>query len=422
MVRQVPEGLRRLWSTHPLILDLAIYFACAVYALILASTNEFYGFRVWGNFATAAYGLAFAHTAWLLAAGHRGTRRWWHSRWTGVVCVAVVGMLAPLLTLVFRRLTGVDWLTTPWSWSAQPEVWVIERSASLLLDTGTPYVDVHALGRLPEVNDYTPYGPVMTVFGLPRALFGDGPFTDARLYFALTAALCAWASLRLLGRPRVPVAAAQLAVVFPLTALTFAVAGPDLAIIGLIVLGTTLAAKDHPLAAAAVLALVVSAKLTALPAAVVVAVLITARLGARALGTATLAFAGVCAAVNVPVLLAGPAAFLEHVVRFPAGLGAVASPATSPFPGYLIASTGETGHVLAIVLLLAAALALSWWLLRRPPVTGSDAMFRIAVGLGTSILLTPATRFGYLVYPVALFGAMLCFPRETPDERIVTSS
>ncbi|QFU88834.1 glycosyltransferase 87 family protein [Amycolatopsis sp. YIM 10] len=422
MVRTVSERLRQLVSAHPLAVDLAVYLACAVYALILARTNEFYGFRVWGNFATAAYGLAFAHTAWLLATRNREQRAWWRSRWVGVVTIGVVGMLAPLLTLVVRRLTGVDWLITPWSWSAQPEVWVIERSAKLLFENGTPYVDVHALGRLPEVNDYTPYGPVMTVFGMPRALFGDTPFTDARLMFALTAALCVWASLRLLGRPRVPVAAAQLAVAFPLTALTFAVAGPDLAIIGLVVLGTALAAKDHHLPAAAVMALVVSAKLTALPAAVVVAVLIAARLGARALGTATLAFAGVCAVVNLPVLLADPAAFAEHVVRFPAGLGAVDSPATSPFPGYLIASTGELGHVLAIALLAAAALAVSWWLLRRPPVTGADAMFRIAVGLGTSILLTPATRFGYLVYPVALFGAMLCFPRETPDERIVTSS
>ncbi len=41
--------------------------------------------------------------------------------------------------------------------------------------------------------------------------------------------------------------------------------------------------------------------------------------------------------------------------------------------------------------------------------TGADAMLRIAVALGAFTLLTPATRFGYLVYPLVLIGATLCF-------------
>lgn len=399
-------------TVSPLALDLAFYLGCLVYAVVTAAGSEFYGFRVWGGFAAIGYGLAAAHTVWLWTQPRRSR---WHSRRLGLAAIVVFAMLVPLAVLVVRRLTGVDWLITPFSWSAQPEVWVIERSASLLLQHGTPYVDVTALGRPPEVNDYTPYGPVMALFGLPRAVFGGSPvadaLTDARLVFAVTACGCAWFTWRLMGRPRVPVLAAQLAVACPLTTLTWSVAGPDLAIVGLLLVAGALAARDRPVASAIVLAAVVSAKLIVAPAAVVLAVLVAARLGGRALArfAGTLIVAG--AVLTVPVLLVDPAAFIEHVIRFPAGLGVVTSPAASPLPGYLIASTGAVGKAVAFVLLGSAALAILLWLLRRPPGTGSDAMLRIAVGLGAFTLLTPATRYGYLVYPLVLLGAMLWFRR-----------
>jgi hypothetical protein len=393
------------------LLDLAFYLCCLAFALSSALTSEFYGYRIWGNFATAGYGLAALHTCWLLAEDRRDG--WSRSRWVGIGLVGVLAMAAPLAVLVVRRLTGTDWLITPFSWSAQPEVWVIERSASLLLAHGTPYVDVNALGRPPEVNDYTPYGPVMTVFGLPRALLGGTPvgdaLTDARLMFALAAVACVGVTLRLLGRPVVPVRAAQLAVAFPLTALTWAVAGPDLAILGLLLLSVALVVRRRPVAAAIVLACVVSAKLIVAPAAVVLAVLVLARWGRRTLGVFLVALAAASLALNLPVFLVEPHAFVEHVLRFPAGLGAVRSPATSPLPGHLIASTGAAGKAVAFALLGAAALVITAWLVRRPPVTGSDALLRVAVGLGAFTLLTPATRFGYLVYPLVLLGAMCCF-------------
>lgn len=408
----------------PLALDLAFYLGCLVYAVASAVGSEFYGFRVWGGFAAIGYGLAAVHTVWLWTQGHRSG--WWHSRRFGLSAIAVFAMLVPLAVLVVRRLTGVDWLITPYSWSAQPEVWVIERSARLLLQHGTPYVDIGALGRAPEVNDYTPYGPVMALFGLPRALFGGNPvadaLTDARLVFAVTACLCVWLTLRLMGRPRVPVLAVQLAVACPLTALTWSVAGPDLAIAGLLLVSGALAARDRPVASAIVLAAVVSAKLIVAPAAVVLAALVAARLGGKVLARFLGAFVLAGAILTVPVLLVDPAAFIEHVIRFPAGLGVVTSPAASPLPGYLLASTGTAGKAIAFVLLAAAAITILIWLLRRPPRTGSDAMLRIAVGLGAFTLLTPATRYGYLVYPLVLLGAMLCFRRAEDREAIGSTS
>jgi hypothetical protein len=116
--------------------------------------------------------------------------------------------------------------------------------------------------------------------------------------------------------------------------------------------------------------------------------------------------------LNFPVLLVDPRAFIEHVIRFPLGLGMVTSPAASPLPGHLIASIGSAGKTIAYVLLGLTALAIAIWIVRRPPVTGSDALLRIAVGLGALILLTPATRYGYLVYPLVLLGAMLVFRRS----------
>ncbi|WP_211260614.1 glycosyltransferase 87 family protein [Amycolatopsis jejuensis] len=399
--------------------DLVFYLGCFAFALGTALASEFYGYRIWGTFAVAGYGLAAAHSGWLLWTARRGKQA--HGkfglRWIGIATVILVAMCAPLIMLVIRRLTGVDWLITPWSWAAQPEVWVIERSADLLLQHGTPYVDLSALGRAPEVNDYTPYGPVMTIFGLPRALFGGSPvldaLTDARWMFAIAAVACAYGAWRLMNRPRVPVFAAQIAIACPLTALTWAVAGPDLAIAGLLVLACALAASGRAGWTGFVLALVISAKLIAAPAAAVLVVFVYYRARAANPGVATARFlttlVSTTVVLHLPVYLADPVAFTEHVIRFPLGMGLVRSPAASPLPGHLIAQTGPAGTVISLLLVGIAAVAMLIWLARRPPATGSAALTRIAVGLGALILLTPATRYGYLVYPLVLLGAALTF-------------
>ncbi|RSN34323.1 hypothetical protein DL990_11620 [Amycolatopsis sp. WAC 01416] len=395
--------------------DLVFYTGCLVFAVVNTAVAEFYGYRVWANFAVAGYGLAVAHSGWLLVAARRGERPsgLLGSRWIGIGAIGLFAMILPLGMLVIRRLTGVDWLVTPNSWAAQPEVWVIERSAKLLLENGTPYVDVTALGRAVEVNDYTPYGPVMTVFGLPRALSGGGPvanaLTDARWMFALAAVACVLLTLRLLKWPKIPVSAAQLALACPLTALTWAVAGPDLAIAGLLVLSFALATTGRAMLSGLVLALVVSAKLIVAPAIVVLGVLLITRRGPRALGGFAAALVVTTLVLHVPVYLVDPKAFVEHVFRFPLGIGVIKSPAASPLPGHLIASLGPVGTAISFTLLGIAAVAILVWLLRRPPATGSDALLRMAVGLVALIMLTPATRYGYLVYPLVLLGARLAF-------------
>ncbi|WP_409492532.1 glycosyltransferase family 87 protein [Amycolatopsis sp. cmx-11-12] len=412
-------------DSRQLTIDLVFYAGCLIFAGINTAVAEFYGYRVWANFAVAGYGLAVVHTSWLMIAGRRGKplSGALGSRWIGIGAIGLFAMILPLGMLVIRRLTGVDWLITPNSWAAQPEVWVIERSAKLLLENGTPYVDVTALGRAAEVNDYTPYGPVMTVFGLPRALFGGGPvanaLTDARWMFALAAVACVLLTLRLLKWPKIPVSAAQLALACPLTALTWAVAGPDLAIVGLLVLSVALATTGRAILSGLVLALVISAKLIVAPAAVVLGVLLLTRRGPRALGGYAAALVVTTVVLHVPVYLVDPKAFIEHVFRFPLGMGVIKSPAASPLPGRLIASLGPVGTAVSFALLGIAAVAILVWLVRRPPVTGSDALLRIAAGLGALILLTPATRYGYLVYPLVLLGARLAFASSESRETAV---
>jgi hypothetical protein len=117
----------------------------------------------------------------------------------------------------------------------------------------------------------------------------------------------------------------------------------------------------------------------------------------------------VTALVNVPVLIVQPGAFVEHVIKFPAGAGKVSSPAASPFPGHLIASIGPAGHTLALILVGLTAVALSVWLVRRPPATGSEAMGKAAIVLGAALLVVPASRYGYVVYPLVLWGAAMAF-------------
>jgi hypothetical protein len=107
---------------------------------------------------------------------------------------------------------------------------------------------------------------------------------------------------------------------------------------------------------------------------------------------------------------------VEHVIRFPAGLTGVASPAASPLPGHLLAETGPAGRVATLVLLAMAAVAVLVWVLRWPPRSAAQAAERAAVGLLIAMLLMPATRFGYLIYPLVLTGAAIALRSRETDQ------
>jgi hypothetical protein len=60
------------------------------------------------------------------------------------------------------------------------------------------------------------------------------------------------------------------------------------------------------------------------------------------------------------------------------------------------------GRYVALGLLVAVGAAIAVLLLRRPPRTAATAALFCGYGLLGAILLMPTTRFGYLLYPLAL--------------------
>jgi hypothetical protein len=312
---------------------------------------------------------------------------------------------------------------------AQEEVVVIEAGARRLIDTGTPYLDRAGIAALPEPDrllGYLPYQPAMSVFGLPRALDPAGAWwSDARVWFALAtvAALVPAAVLvaRSLpgtgpaggtdpadasrpGRTRpagLLVRAVQAAAAVPLVTLTAATGGDDLPVLALCLLAFTLAAGGRPGAAGLAVGGAAALKLFAWPIAVVLGAYLVTR-GRAATGRYLAGLVSIPLVTALPALVVDPGALVENVVAFPLGRGLVQSPAASPLPGYLIAHHVPGGRTIAIALLLAAGAFIAVIVVRRPPRTAGAAAGLSAAGLLTATLLLPATRFGYLLYPLAL--------------------
>jgi hypothetical protein len=167
------------------------------------------------------------------------------------------------------------------------------------------------------------------------------------------------------------------------------------------------AARRTLLLAAVVLGVACAMKYTAWPALAVTAVMVTTRDGIRAgirfAGT-VLGTAAALIAVLAPAALAHPASIVANTVAYPLGLTNAKSPAQSPLPGHLLATLGPGGHLAALVLLVVAGLAIAASLVIAPPARPAGAAVRIAIGLSAMFALSPATRWGYFIYPLALIA------------------
>ena len=369
--------------------DAALYGLAAAFALVTALTSTLLPHRAWGAVAAWAYLGAF-----LVVAGQLVLRR---PRWRmALTWVAWTG--AAILPLVIQAVQRAGGRTD----RAQEEVLVAEHMGERLGDTGTPYLGHDAIAALPpgeQLLGYAPYQPGMAVFGLPRAAFGDVWWTDARIWFAVATAAALVAAIRLLPGGGSLVRAVQFATVLPICALTLATGGDDLPVLALALLALTLCARGRYGAAGLAVGAAASLKLFALPIVVVLAVLAVATGNGRRLLPGAL---GLPVLTLLPAFLVDGDAFVENVIRFPLGHGLVTSPAQSPFPGYLITQTVPGGRYVAIGLLVAVAAAIAVVLFRRPPRMAAAAALFCGYGLLAAILLMPTTRFGYLLYPLAL--------------------
>jgi hypothetical protein len=406
-----PTARRQRWRTLDtaaggLALDLGLYAVSAVFAAITASTSTLLPHRAWGAVAAAGYLVAtLAVVVQLLLRRRRPRLAGLASRWVVTGFAWVTTALVPVLWQSIERATGrTD--------RAQEEVLVVEQAGIRLLDHGTPYLGRDAIAALPpgeQLLGYTPYQPGMAMFGLPRALV-DAWWTDARVWFALGTALAlALAVVALRAAPATLDAkhrrdaallrGLQAATVLPVCALTLATGGDDLPVLALCLLALALAAAGRPGSAGLAVGLAGALKLFAWPIALVLIVWgLTRRAGARVAAGAV----GLPVLALLPALLVDRGALTENVLRFPLGHGLVTSPAQSPFPGHLIATALPGGRLIAAALLVAAGAAIAVRLARRPPGTAATTALICGYGLLAAIALMPSTRFGYLLYPVAL--------------------
>lgn len=378
---------RELWW------DVVLYAGSAIVAAGVAATSTLATHEIWGYVATAGY----AATA-ILGFGQVLAARAGNRRLTGTAARAALCALAwfataglPLLLLVAGRAAGRPG-------HARGEVWVIEEAASRLLDTGTPYFARAAIAALPadeRLHAYMPYQPGMALFGLPRALDPTAAWwSDARVWFVVIA--MAGLGLAAAWWPGAPAArrlrALQLTAVAPLVTLAIATGGDDVPVLALCLLALSLAARRRYGAAGLAIGAAGALKLIAWPVAVVLAV--------HAIAGRRYRFLAGAAGLPVLAVLIDPAGVIEHVVRFPLGVGVVDTTARAPVPGYLIATYGGRG--LAIGLLMVAGAAFTWWLVWHPPRTAASAATISGYGLLTAIALLPAGRPGFLLYPLAL--------------------
>jgi hypothetical protein len=372
--------------------------------------------RWWGIWAAGGYAIAVAVAIFGGTHGGHGARRAQGARrahstrcirctcggQATALAVAVAGALAaPLVWLASRE-------------PVTPDALVVSRSGVLLLHHGSPYLQSAQLTHGGWLA-YNPYLPVMAVFGLPKALGLPGLLADPRPWLAAATFLLLWATFRISGISRIgripvtPLALAALAICSPVMAFPLAEGITDPPVIALTCLALALlirfgGADWRP---AVVLGVVCAMKYTAWPALAVIVVLVivsdggraAARFTATALGTAI----GLTAAL-APAGILHPAAIVANTVAYPLGLTAARSPAASPLPGHLLATLGPAGHAAAIALLLGAGAALVASLIKATPWTPAAAARRIALGLTALFALSPATRFGYFCYPLALYG------------------
>jgi hypothetical protein len=372
--------MRRRW--------LAGIFAISVgWAVLVAVFSSDSVHQLWGVMAACGYALAL---------------------------LAVIALRNARAADVALGLAFAGGLIAPLAWMAakgleQPEVWVVARSAAMLLHHGTPYTSAAVLAATRNPNAYNPYLPVMALFGLPRALFDLGLLTDPRIWFGVVFLVVFWLALRRggavdPGRWTILVAGS------PVIAFELAVGGTDVPMVGFLCLGFALlyhqgrsASVGFAVLAGLALGIASAMKATAWPALVVAVVLIGVRDGKKAAWAFAGTAVGVLAVCVGPFFALHPKSLIDNTIKFPLGLASVRSAASSPLIGHIIASTWHSaGDKVVVGLLVLAAVAVALSLVFRPPRSVTRAVVLLAGAMTLMFLLAPSTRFGYFIYPATL--------------------
>ena len=354
-------------------------------------------YREWARMAVAPYAVG-ALVAIIMRRGRAPspTARTW-------LAVAVLAGAALVPMAVETTLRSRDGMGT----HAQSEAIITEEAAKALLDGRDPYAAVYLRGPLAArpvaTKTHFPYLPGMILFGIPRALDGRAPGTDARVWFAaVTLGVAAWSLLGPPGRsldPRSRLLAFQFLAVLPTGALPMATGGDDLPVLALMLSSLLLLREARATASGFAAGAALALKQTGL-------LLLPFLVMAVPRGRRAKAFAA-AAVVAIPLSIAlaawNPPAFVEDAVKFPIGLGSERSAAGSATIGSLLVRAFP-GRETAMSLLLAGTVLVIAGVLvvRRPPHDAASAAAAAAVVSACALLLAPQARAGYLIYPIDL--------------------
>jgi len=400
---------------HPA-LDAALYAGSAVFALVAAASASIPLYREWGRFAVGPYAAGAAGAAYLAIRGASNRARVWLA-----LFVVVGAVLLPLgLEVAWRARTSPGQ-------HAQAEAILTEEAAKALVHGRDPYAVTYLHGPLATrplgTKTHFPYLPGMIAFGLPRALVGDGPIADARVWFGVATLAIGGAALAVARSPAsTRLRALQWLVVLPTGALLMATGGDDLPVLALMLLAVVLAGQDRPVAAGIALGVAAATKQTAWILIPFLVVAIARTDGRRVAGKLAAAGAVVAVPVIATFALWNPGAFWEDAVRFPLGLGNQRSPAATPTIGSaLVHAVPDARTALTLALVGVVAAFAVYLLVRRPPASVSGAAWRAAAVFAVGFVLAPAARFGYVVYPIDLLvWASLSSRTGSPAQSVVS--
>jgi len=401
---QWSQALERWGALSGLQRDAALFAISAVFAFTTWELSGIALYRQWGLIALWGYG--FGAIAALVLAHYIPREKARLTRLLLSILVGTSAMLLPLsLEVAWRHgAAGGD--------HVQPEVVVVEHAGGAAAKGHDPYQEVVRHGRVvgeshgrPVYERFFPYLPLMSVFGLPSTAKAPVELTDARILFSCaTLALVAVALALSLSKPERKLRVAQVLLVLPTAALPLATGGDDMPVVAMMLLGVVLAARRRHAYAGLALGIAMAMKFTAWPLGLLALLASRGAKGQRKiwpmlLGEAVAFVPGVLWALH-----RGPSAFIQNVVEFPLGLAGVSSPAASALPGHILVTWFPALHrLLPLAAAAIGAIVLVAYIWRKRPSSVAQICRLSAWVMTMAICLAPATRVGYLLYPLNLF-------------------
>jgi len=431
----------QLVSWRPVDGDALLYLGATLFALVVLSASTIPLYRQWADIAIGPYAGAAVVAAVLSWRGRRWSNRGlpaprsrtgvapgypdhgprdaaeWRIR-RGLLVAVLLG--ATVLPLALE----VEWRASSGSAAhVQPEVVVIEQAAARWAVGRDPYhayvLDNHvesATPGEPAYESFDPYLPFLIALGLPSTVHAPRAITDARNVFLLVTLGVGGLALALLrGSRDRKLRVLQFLWVLPTAALPLATGGDDLPVVAVLLLGMVLAQRRLPGLAGVTFGIACAMKFTAWPLALLALFAARAKDGRRAPGRMAVGIVAVTVAAVTPFALHNPKVFITNVIAFPLGLSGVVSPAASAMPGHVLVSLFPVLHtVLPVVAVVFGGSVLAWRLVRRPPRGVRDVAMLAGWALTVAILIAPATRVGYLLYPINFFAWALLFQAVEP--------